>query len=169
MKAQLTAAASLAMALLSGCSAIQQGDLYSSAILPTATTVAAAGGEQRYNSTLFKTTDFKADGTARGFSEYSFASESAPCTVLGDGYKGASFYQVEKGGEQFLFSCRSVETGTSTPALRLFLIGSSADCATRGSMNGQASTFAKSLALKCNGYRISKGQPTETDIAFSRS
>lgn len=169
MKTQLTIAASLALALLSGCSAIQQGDLYSSATLPTAQTVAAAGGEQRFNATLFTAKDFKNDGAARSFNDYNFATESAPCTVLGDGYKGASFYQVDKGGEQFLFSCRAVESGTSTPAMRLFLIGSSADCATRGGMSGQASTFAKSLELKCNGYRISKGQPTQTDLAFSRT
>lgn len=171
MKTALTVAVTTAIALLSGCSAIQQGDLYSSAVMPTAQTVAEAGGQQRFNSTLFITADFKEDGTQRTFSEYNFATESAPCTVLGDGYKGPSmtnnstFYKVEKGSEEFLFNCRAAGSG----AMRLFLIGSSADCATHGGVNGQMSTFAKALELKCNGYRISRGQPTKTDLAYTQS
>jgi hypothetical protein len=177
MKNTLTLAAAVAVALLSGCSAIQQGDQYSSASLPTAASVAQAGGEQRYNDTLFKTADFKADGSVRAFGEYNFASESAPCTALGDGYKGASFnssssfYEVEKGGEKYLFNCRAVQNGP-TPAMRLFLIGSSADCAARTGNSGQfgqLTVLSKQVDQMCNGYRISGGKQTKVDMSYTQS
>jgi len=177
MKITLTLAAAISIALLSGCSAIQQGHLYSSGTVPTAASVAQAGGEQVYRQTLYTGADFKADGSARGFSEYNFVTESSPCTVLGDGYKGLTFnsismfYEVEKGSDKYTFNCRAVQNGPS-PAMRLFLIGSSADCSARtgnSSQFGVISAFAKQIDQKCSGYRISGGKATNVDKTYPQS
>ena len=58
MKTTISLAAAIAVSLLSGCSAIQQFDQYSSATLPTAETIAKAGGEQRFKVTLYTSSDF---------------------------------------------------------------------------------------------------------------
>lgn len=180
MKNTLTlaaAAAAIAVALLSGCSVIQQGDNYTSGTMPTAASVSKAGGEQQFKDTLFTAADFNADGSARSFGDYKFANESAPCTVLGDGYKGSSlnnsmsFHEVEKGGVKYLFNCRAVQKGMN-PAMRLFLIGSSADCAARTGNSGQfghITNLGKKVDQMCSGHRISGGKQTKVDLSYTQS
>lgn len=104
------------MAILSGCSALKQGQLYYAETLPTAESVKVAGGSQVFNGSLYTTTDFNADGTARAFGEYDFAKESAPCTVLGSS-KGHGFYSLTKGGQELTFECRPNVTAVHLQSL----------------------------------------------------
>lgn len=178
MKTVLTLAVAASLSLLVGCSTLQQGGLYFADAQPTAATVAAAGGEQLYQDTVYKLADFNQDGSARTFAQYNFASESAPCSVIDSKFTGSgieknqAFYQVTKGSETFLFNCRS-NTGNRVnySAMRLYLIGSSADCAqhSNGGSNGSMSSFAQSNERACNGYRINNGAPTKTDVAYTKS
>lgn len=174
MKTVMTLAVVASLSMMVGCSSMQQGGLYFADAQPTVSTVAAAGGEQLYRDTVFTLKDFTTDGSARTFEQYNFASESAPCTVMGENFTGAGiektqkFYEVERGSEKFLFNCRS-QAGATYPTMRLYLIGSSADCAQRGGVSGSMSSFAKQLERSCNGFRINKGAPTKTDMAYTKS
>lgn len=173
MKNVIALSTAAAIALLSGCAAIQQGDLYRTDAVPTVQSVTAAGGEQIYKGTLYTARDFNSDGSPRTFAQYNFAKESAPCTALGDSYTGAqmgsseSFHEINKGGQSFLFNCRA-DNSASQDAARLYLIGSTNDCSMRNGVNGRMTTFGKSLALKCNGARRNPGQPTATDLAYNK-
>lgn len=167
-------AVATSISLIAGCSSLKKESMYFADTLPTVETVTAAGGEQLYLDTLFNLNDFNKDGSARTFNEYDFSSESAPCTVMGENFTGVNiqksqkFYEVEKGSKKFLFNCRS-QAGSTYSKMRLYLIGSSADCIQRGNVSGSMNDFAKQLDRACNGHRISKDKPTETDVAYKNS
>lgn len=151
--------------LLSGCSAIKQGQLYYADTMPTAASVQAAGGSQVFNGSLYLGGDFNADGSPRTFAQYDFVTESAPCTVLGES-KGQGYYSMVKDGQELTFECRSRRNGSMSPEARLFLIGSSIDCESKGGTTPTVTAFGLKQNLKCNGYRINRDKLTQVDLAF---
>lgn len=126
-------AAFASIALLAGCATgPREGIPQHVDSVPTAQTVGADG--QIYLGTLIKSSDFKADGTAKVLADYDFTTETAPCTVLSPDAKNfgkdASVSVVKKDGKSFYFICRGV-TKIDLEEKRLFLAGTKAECLTR--------------------------------------
>lgn len=171
MKTTLTIAA-VALSMLSGCASMT-GTHYIADTKPTAASVQAAGGSQRFQGAEVLATDFKADGTERSMADFDLTAEDAPCTVLGEVFTGVKpgrfgeFYSVKKGNETLMLNCRSVSAGIHAGA-RLYLIGSSYDCANRDGFTsaGYVSKFAHDHHKKCAAYRASSGAETAVDRIY---
>lgn len=161
-----------AIGFIPGCAQLHEGDLYSSAVMPNVQSVRAAGGEQRYNDTLFWESDFSAEGVVRGLSQYDFAAESAPCTVLGEAYHGVMMGEAEQvfsyplNGVQLQFSCRPFSPNANADRRRLVLLGSTYECKNQYGLSSQISQRARADSIRCNGYRRSPLSPTAIDLLY---
>lgn len=71
-------------------------------------TASEATNQMIFRNTIYTKKDYDPFGKLRGFKDYNFLAESAPCTVLGAAYQvGHKDYQVNIGGENFEFSCQA--------------------------------------------------------------
>ncbi|EKF7416910.1 hypothetical protein EFK68_03855 [Pseudomonas aeruginosa] len=90
--------------MLTGCA----GMAPQSQIVSAEPTKESVGAQKIYQNTIYTKDDFLESGALKKFYDYDFAKEDAPCTVLGETYsQSASTYEVEIGGEAFVFVCKT--------------------------------------------------------------
>jgi hypothetical protein len=134
-------AVAIGVMLATGCSTLKDmgdelADNYYSKEMPTLESIQASKNKtQSHMGVAFYESDFKVDGQPKGLRDYNFLAESAPCTVLGDAYRGQigqdDFYHVNVNGssEVLVFNCR-YQSDRSTEN-RLFLMGTFYECENR--------------------------------------
>ena len=136
---------SLAGIILTGCAGtgghldnLYDKDYYTGSRPAVESIKATQADAQIYKKTAFYLSDFKADGKAKGFFDYDFSKEDAPCTVLGEAYEESAirkeeFYGIQgpASGKNFQFQCRPNGKTVSASEFRLYLIGSYHDCQER--------------------------------------
>jgi len=150
--------------LISGCSTFvnKYRSLYPEQE-PSLQSVSNEYGQQIYKNTVYYKEDFKSDGTLKQISDYNYAFESSPCTVLGTKYleKGINdrqYYNVEIYGKQFKFVCQFNNSKYTRDERRLYLVGTFEECKSRtfdfnvSIVNGET----KYLGKQCNPNKTIK-------------
>lgn len=133
MKQKIRIFSALAIALLAtGCTSIDNHLAQHVEKEPTLGSLKWSSNDYKiYLRTMYVQADFNENGDKRLFADYDYTMESSPCTTISKYSPRTNIYSFQNKGEALTFECRPYFGYDQPDSRRLYLLGSTRDCADR--------------------------------------